>query len=105
MLVEVRQPHPDDQAAVLNLGTYFRYDLLPFFEEGDGSTLNAFGVIGDEAAATHEQSMAEHEIWWTKPGILVPMVIRVAGEPAGFAGVARPPHADRSVDHRMEDFF
>jgi predicted acetyltransferase len=104
MTVEVRPPSLEDRAAILNLGTYFLYDLLPFLD-GDEARLNAFGIIGDEAAATHEQTNAAQEIWWTKPGILLPVLIRVDGEPAGFAQVARPPHAHRSMDYRMEDFF
>jgi aminoglycoside 6'-N-acetyltransferase I len=105
MVIEVREPNPDDRPVILNLGTYFRYDLLPFIEDGIGSKLNRFGTIGDEVATTHRQSDAEEKIWWTKPGILLPMLIRVDREPAGFAQVARPPHAHRSVDYRMEDFF
>ena len=105
MLIEVRQPSPDDRAVILNLGTYFRYDLLPFIADGVGSRLNAFGTVGDDGAATHEQGIADQEVWWTKAGVLLPMLIRADGEPAGFAHVARPPHADRSVDYRMEDFF
>jgi predicted acetyltransferase len=103
--IEICPPDPGHRAIILNLGTFFRYDLLPFLDGGEGSRLNAFGVIGDDAATTHERCMAGEDIWWTKPGILLPMLIRVAGEPAGFAQVARPPHAHRSVDYRMEDFF
>src|SRR5688572_12073081 len=105
MIVEVRHPDPADRATILNLGTYFRYELLPFIDDGIGSKLNRFGIVGHGDSASHEQSNAHEEIWWTKPGILLPMLIRVDGEPAGFAQVARPPHAHRSVDYRMEDFF
>ena len=105
MILEVCEPNPDDRPVILNLGTYYRYDLLPFVEDGVGARLNRLGAIGEESAATHEQGIAEQEIWWSKPDILLPMLICVGSEPAGFALVARPPHADPSVDYRMEDFF
>jgi predicted acetyltransferase len=109
--VELRDPDPADRPAILNLTTFFRYELLPFADAagGPGSALNAFGVIdeggGADGAPTHERAAAAQAVWWTKPGVLLPMLIRVGDEPAGFANVARPPHAHRSVDYRIEDFF
>ena len=67
--------------------------------------MNRFGIVSDGDASTHADSMRGEEIWWTKPGILLPMLITMDDEPAGFANVARPPHASPSVDYRMEDFF
>src|SRR5437868_12859347 len=105
MQVEVHAPNVEHRTAIKNLCVFDRYDLMPFVECGDGSMVNCFGTIGDNGATTHEQSIAEQDIWWTKPGVLLPMLIQADGEPAGFALVARPPHADPSVDYRMEDFF
>jgi predicted acetyltransferase len=103
--VELFPPDERDRTAVTNLGVFYRYDLMPLIDDGVGSRVNAFGVIGEDDAAGHEKGTAGQEVCWSKPGILLPMLIRVDGEPAGFALVARPPHAHRSVDYRMEDFF
>jgi predicted acetyltransferase len=104
MRIDFRPPSLDDRAVILNLWTYFGYELFPFAETG-GLRMNRFGVVGDDDSPTHHESARGQEIWWTKPAILLPMLITVNDEPAGFVNVARPPHAHPSVDYRIEDFF
>ncbi len=104
MRIELHPPAEDHRAVITNLATYFRYELLPFAEPG-GLRMNRFGIVADDDSATHEKSTAGEAIWWSKPGILLPMLITVNDEPAGFVDIARPPHAHRSVDYRIEDFF
>jgi predicted acetyltransferase len=104
MHIEVRATSADDRIAITNLATYFRYELLPFAEDG-GLKMNRFGIVAGDDAPTHAESTAGEAIWWSKPGILLPMLVTVNDEPAGFVDVARPPHASPSVDYRIEDFF
>jgi aminoglycoside 6'-N-acetyltransferase I len=104
MRIEVRDPNLNDREVITNLTTYFRYDLLPFADDG-GLRMNRFGIVADDDASTHAESVRGEAVWWSKPGILLPMLIAVNDEPAGFADVARPPHASPSVDYRIEDFF
>lgn len=103
--VEVCQPTDADRAIVKHLFVFYRYDLMPSIVEGAGSRVNRWGVIGSDLETTHEASVADVDIWWTKPGVLMPMLIRADGMPAGFAMIARPPYAHASVDYRIEDFF
>jgi hypothetical protein len=106
MHIQVRPPSLEDRPAILNLSTFFSYDLLPYQPDDDPcSSLTPHGTLNDPAAATHEQSASPQSIWWTKPGILLPMLILADNHPAGFANVARPPHAQPSVDYRLEDLF
>ncbi len=105
MQIELYQPNPDDRPIIKNLFAFYRYDLMPFIDNDIGGRPNWFGAIGYVDVETVDQSVADVDLWWTKPGVLLPMLIRVDGIPAGFAMVARPPHAHRSVDFRMEDFF
>jgi predicted acetyltransferase len=104
MRIQIHPPNPAHRATITNLATYFRYDLLPFV--GDtGLKMNHHGIVADGDARSHEQSVAGEQIWWSKPGILLPMLITVDDEPAGFVNVARPPHAHPQMDYRIEDLF
>ena len=58
MTVEVRPPSLEDRAAILNLGTYFLYDLLPFLD-GDEARLNEDREsISKERASSSSPSFA-----------------------------------------------
>jgi len=105
MNVEVCRPNFEHRPIIKNLCVFDRYDLMPFIENGDGSNVTPLGTLGGSDATNHDESVADQDIWWTKPDILLPMLIRFQDLPAGFAMIARPPHAHRSVDYRLEDFF
>lgn len=104
MRIEVCTPDETDRPVIKNLFVFYRYDLMPFIPDGIGSRVNSSGVLGVEETS-HESSVDDLDIWWTKPDILMPMLIRADGFPAGLAMVARPPHAHRSVNFRLQDFF
>src|SRR4051812_15231552 len=104
MEVKLCEPDPAHRTVIQNLFVFYRYDLIPFLS-GDGG-VNRFGTMSDDdGCRSHERSVDDVAVWWTKPRVLLPMLIEADGEPAGFVMVARPPHADPSVDHRVEDFF
>jgi aminoglycoside 6'-N-acetyltransferase I len=98
-------PTTDDRTVIKNLFVFYRYDLMPFIDAGEGAAPNRFGAIASDNCPSHDQGVADQEIWWTRPQVLLPMLIRVDGAPAGFVMVAKPPHAHPSVDYRIEDFF
>lgn len=103
--VEVREHCLDDKAVIKNLFTFYRYDLMPYLEEGAGAWVNQYGVLNGEHSRTHEEGVQGEDGWWEKPGVLWAFLIRAEGRPAGFAMVAAPPHATRGVNYRMNEFF
>jgi len=105
MRVEIIEPSLKHRTTVKNLFVLYRYDLSPFVESGPGATVNQYGIIDGETSRTHEESVEGCNIWWEKPGVLFPFLIRVEGRPSGFAMVASPPHTTRGVDYRMNEFF
>ena len=105
MNVEVIGPRIEDKPLIKNLYTFYRYDLMPFIAQGPGAFANEFGTIDGEASRTHDEAVADCDVWWERPGVLFALLIRAAGRPAGFAMVATPPHASPRVDYRFNEFF
>jgi aminoglycoside 6'-N-acetyltransferase I len=103
--VEISEPDIDHKLLVKNLYVYYRYDLMPFLPSGRGADINAYGVIDSAVSKTHLESVADCDIWWEKPGLLHPFLIRTNGKPAGFAMVACPPYANKAVDYQLTEFF
>jgi predicted acetyltransferase len=105
MKVELNNPSKSDRNAIKNLFVYYRYDLMPYIDTGQGSLPNASGVIGNPRSRTHEDSLRWLDVWWKRPGILYPMLLRVDDTPAGFVMVARAPHAHPGADFEIVEFF
>jgi len=105
MRVEIIGPRIEDRPLIKNLYVFYRYDLMAFIERGPGSFINEFGTIDGQTSRAHDEAVSGEDIYWQKPGILTPLLIRADGRPASFAILATPPHADSSVNYRMNDFF
>jgi len=95
----------EHRGVIKNLAVFYRYELMPFLAGGPGGHVNRFGVIGAAGDRSHEASSQGDDVWWDKSGVLFAFLIRVDGDPAGFALVATPPHATRGVQQRLCDFF
>ena len=106
MSVEVIGPRIEDKRLIKNLSTFYRYDMMPFVEQGPGSWVNQFGTIdGEESSTTHEEAMAKDDRCWEEPGKIIPLLIRWDERPAGLIYVTAPPYAHRSVNWRFNELF
>lgn len=105
MSVEVIGPRIEDKPLIKNLFAFYRYDMMPFIDEGPGSWVNQFGTIDSETAKTHEEAMANDDRCWEEPGKIIPLLIRWDGRPAGLVQVTAPPYAHRSVNFRLNELF
>jgi aminoglycoside 6'-N-acetyltransferase I len=105
MQVVLRPTNFDDRDIIKNLFVFYRYDLMPFLNGHAGGTVNRLGIIGSDDQVSHEQSVIDINIWWTKPDILMPMLICADNAPAGFVMVATPPYARPPANYLIEEFF
>lgn len=105
MKIELLGPEEDYKSIIKNLYTFYRYDLMPFLEEGAGSFVNQFGVLNGETSRTHEEGVEGEEIWWQRPEKLRAYLIQAEGRPAGFVMVASPPYATAGVNYRLNELF
>ena len=104
MTIDVTLCAEDDKLAFKNLFAFYRYDLMPYIENGAGSAVNRFGTINGETSRTHEEAFGDEGLW-QKPGVIFPFLIRADGELAGLAVVVTQPHATAGRDYRMNEFF
>jgi predicted acetyltransferase len=94
-----------ERQVVKNLFAFYQYDLMAYLDDGPGSAVNRHGAIGGEEAHTHADAAAGLDVWWERPGVLFPFLIRVGEAPAGFALIAGRPHCTPERDFLMNDFF
>lgn len=92
-----------DAYVVKNLYPLYLHDLSAF----TGDRPNPHGILDeDPAVRSLADQMVGIDIWWQKPGVLYPFLIRVDdGRPAGFVMVATPPHVASGVDYMLHEFF
>jgi predicted acetyltransferase len=105
MTITLDEVRADNVHVLMNLFTFFRYELMPWIGSGPGSELNRHGTLDGETSRTHEEAARDIRFWIEKPGVLHPFLIQAEGRLVGFATVASPPHAHPSVDFRLNDFF
>ncbi len=103
--IELLQPSNHDRPTIKNLFVFYRYDLLPYIDSGPGSAINSHGIIDGTRARTHDETLRGLDVWWKKPGVLFPMLLRAGGTPAGFVMIGRPPYANPSADFEIIEFF
>lgn len=117
--VDLMGPGTECKAAVKNLYTFYRYELLMQHDyEGNitpppdvtektwysGAWVNQQGVINGLHSATHDEAVAGEDAFWEWPNLQA-YIICLNGWPAGFACIASPPNATRGVDYRLQEFF
>lgn len=86
---------------VNNLYPLYLHDLSEIW----GWTPNPYGVFEDDETLTLNDQNKVFDIWWEKPGVLYPYLIKENGTPAGFALVATPPHTPPGCDFYLNEFF
>lgn len=84
-----------------NLYPLYLHDLSEIW----GWKPNQYGVYEDDDTLTLSDQNKVFDIWWTKPSVLFPYLIRVDNIPAGFALVATPPYTPHGSDYYMNEFF
>ncbi|MGI4792153.1 MAG: GNAT family N-acetyltransferase [Janthinobacterium lividum] len=91
----------DEVHVIANLWPLYLYDVLEFEE----ALPNAHGLFEEETLHTYDYAVMLR-VWWEKPGLLFPFLIRVDGHAAGFALVgASPGHAPQGRDFFVHEFF
>jgi predicted acetyltransferase len=84
-----------------NLYPLYLHDLSEIW----GWHPNKYGIFEDNETMTLSEQDKIFDIWWDKPDILYPYLIKVDDIPAGFALVATPPHTPPGCDFYMNEFF
>lgn len=84
-----------------NLYPLYLHDLSEIW----GNLPNQHGVYEDNETQTLNEQNKVFDIWWEKPGILYPYLIKEDGIPAGFALVATPPHTPPGCEFYLNEFF
>jgi aminoglycoside 6'-N-acetyltransferase I len=92
---------PDDAHVIAHLWPLYQYEL----SLAGGVAVNAHGLFEDPDIHTYDYAYAL-DIWWCRPGVLYPFLVRVHGKPAGFAMVgAAPEFAPPGSDYLVHEFF
>ncbi|MEC0240371.1 GNAT family N-acetyltransferase [Paenibacillus dokdonensis] len=86
---------------VNNLYPLYLHDLSEIW----GWKPNKYGVYEDDDTLTLKDQNKVFDIWWEKPGVLYPYLIRVEDIPAGFALVATPPYTPHASEFFLNEFF
>ncbi|WP_127590516.1 GNAT family N-acetyltransferase [Paenibacillus lautus] len=100
MKVTVELTDTSTKFIINNIYPLYLHDLSGIW----GWKPNRYGIYEDDDTRTLNDQIQVFDIWWEKPSILFPYLIRVDGLPAGFALVATPPHTFGS-DYYMNEFF
>lgn len=103
MDTEVILAAQDEAHVFANLWPLYLYDISEF--NADLNLPNAHGLFEEETLRAYDYA-APLRIWWEKPGLLFPFLIRVDGHAAGFALVgASPGHAPQGRDFYVHELF
>jgi predicted acetyltransferase len=86
---------------IKNLYPLYLHDLSEF----SGELPNEHGVIEPTPVRTLVEQADVQNVWWTRPGVLFPLLIRVDVRPAGFCMVAAAPHVPEDIEYDMKEFF
>lgn len=101
METEVILTSRDNAYIIGNLWRLYLYDLAEF----DHALPNIHGLFEDDDVRIYDDR-ADRGIWWEKPGLLFPYLIRADGHAAGFAMAgASPGHAPKGRDYFLHEFF
>jgi predicted acetyltransferase len=101
MDVSVVASTPKTTYIIKNLYPLYLHDLSEF----SGELPNEHGVIEPTPVRSLAEQSDVQNVWWTKPGVLFPFLIRVDGRPAGFCMVAAAPHVPEGVQYAIKEFF
>ena len=106
MKIEVHLTGPNEAYIIKNMYPLYLHDLSGHYGLTEGHIPNRHGIFEDDAECrTLADQVEVQNIWWEKPGILYPFLIRADSLPAGFVLIATPPHCAQGVDYFVNDFF
>lgn len=106
MNIEVVLAAADEAYIIKNMYPLYLHDLSGHYGLVEGHMPNRHGIFEDEEECrTLADQYEVQNIWWEKPGILFPYLIRADALPAGFVLIATPPHCAQGVDFFVNDFF
>ncbi|KRG14688.1 GNAT family N-acetyltransferase [Lederbergia galactosidilytica] len=87
---------------IKNLYPFYLYDLSGHYDRFP----NAHGIYEDsDDFQTLSDQYKVQNIWWEKPDVLFPFLIKVNGKPAGFILIASPPYCNKRIDYFVNEFF
>lgn len=92
----------EESYIIKNLYPLYLYDLSGHY----GRYPNHHGVFED--SDDYRTLMDQYEIqniWWEKPNLLYPFLIKVDEVPAGFMLVATRPYCAEGIDYFVNEFF
>ncbi|MBI1922643.1 hypothetical protein HYR99_00180, partial [Candidatus Poribacteria bacterium] len=94
MDIKIVLSNKDTAYIIKNLYPLYLHDLSEFGDWKD-QVPNAHGILEPDNpdVRTLVEQGEVFNIWWEKPDVLFPFLIRVDGKPAGFAFIATPPYS------------
>lgn len=106
MKIEVELTGANEAYIIKNLYPLYLHDLSGHYGLTEGHIPNQHGIFEeDDEYRTLADQYEVQNIWWEKPGILYPFLIRADSLPAGFAMIATPPHCAPGVDYFVNEYF
>ncbi|WP_438349952.1 GNAT family N-acetyltransferase [Paenibacillus sp. FA6] len=101
MQVTITLTDQNTKFIINNLYPLYLHDLSEIW----GWKPNKYGVFEDDETLTLFEQNTVFDVWWTKPSILFPYLIKVDEVPAGFALVGTPPYTPHGSDFYINEFF
>ncbi|RXJ04513.1 GNAT family N-acetyltransferase [Anaerobacillus alkaliphilus] len=102
MHIEIQLTNIDTSYIIKNLYPLYLHDLSGHY----GHLPNQHGIYEDtDDVKTLSEQYEVQNIWWEKPGVLFPYLIRVDERPAGFILIATPPYCNKGIDYFVNEFF
>lgn len=89
---------------IKNLYPLYLHDLSPYSNKVNMHP-NVHGVFGESNLTRCACQSDSLNIWWSKPGVLMPYIMRDDVTPIGFALVAAKPHTPQQCDFCLYEFF
>lgn len=101
MNIDIQLSTEENRFIIHNLYPLYLHDLSEIW----GNKPNRFGVYEEGDTKTLSEQNEIFHIWWQKPSVLFPFLIRVDQMPAGFAFVATPPYVPSEAQYYLNEFF
>lgn len=101
MQVTIELTDQKNKFIINNLYPLYLHDLSEIW----GWQPNVYGVFEESEILTLNEQNSVFDIWWSKPMILFPYLIRANEVPVGFALVATPPYTASESDFYLNEFF
>ncbi|WP_105614023.1 GNAT family N-acetyltransferase [Vallitalea okinawensis] len=101
MEVKVVLANKENSNIIKNIYPLYLHDLSEHY----GNIPNDYGIYEDEPFKTLADQYEVQNIWFDKPNILFPYIIKVDEKPAGFILIATAPYVSKTTDYYVNEFF